>query len=100
MDLSDGLSLDLDRLCEASGTRAAIDDIPIFPGATPEQALHGGEDYELLFTVPPRSRVPKLFHDVPVTRIGTMLEGAPGARVLYKGKPLPALGHDHFRPPS
>lgn len=97
MDLSDGLSIDLTRLCEASGTSADIELLPIFPGATPEQALHGGEDYELLFTVPPRTRVPDSFHDIPLTRIGTMLGGAPVGRVLLAGRPLPVLGHDHFR---
>ena len=101
MDLSDGLSIDLARLCEASGTIAAIDALPIFPGATLEQALHGGEDYELLFTVRPGTRVPAVFHDIPLTRIGTMLPGTRRevgkARVLLGGRPLPALGHDHFR---
>ena len=42
MDLSDGLSLDLHRLCLESGLSAAIVAPPVFPGATLEQALHGG----------------------------------------------------------
>ena len=54
MDLSDGLSLDLRRLALASGLAAEIETPPVFRGATVEQALHGGEDYELLFTVPPQ----------------------------------------------
>ena len=62
MDLSDGLSLDLHRLCAASGLRAEIDGPTAYiAGATLEQALHGGEDYELLFTAPPRVRVPREF---------------------------------------
>ena len=101
MDLSDGLSLDLARMCQASGTSADLDRLPLFPGATLEQALHGGEDYELLFTVRPGTRVPDSFHGIPLTRIGTMLPGtsSKGAqgRVWLAGKPLPALGHDHFR---
>ena len=96
MDLSDGLSIDLTRMCQASGTSAAIDSVPLFPGATREQALHGGEDYELLFTVRRETRVPRAYHDIPLTRIGTMLKG-PAAHVLLDGKPLPILGHDHFR---
>ena len=50
MDLSDGLSLDLHRLCLASGVAAVVDRVPIVRGATLDRALHGGEDYELLFT--------------------------------------------------
>jgi len=96
MDLSDGLSIDLARMCEASETAAEIDRVPQFRGATREQALHGGEDYELLFTVRPHTRVPAMFRGIPLTRIGTMLNG-PGARVMMNGKPLAVLGHDHFR---
>ena len=55
LDLSDGLSLDLRRLCLASKQSAAIEAPPLYPGATLDEALHGGEDYELLFTVPPGS---------------------------------------------
>ena len=96
MDLSDGLSIDLARMCRASGISASIDHVPQFPGATMEQALHGGEDYELLFTVRPETLVPAAFRGIPLTRIGAMLKG-PEARVLFDGKPLPVLGHDHFR---
>jgi thiamine-monophosphate kinase len=96
MDLSDGLSLDLRRMALASGLEAAIDPPPRFPGATLEQVLHGGEDYELLFTVRPRSEVPRSFGGVPLTRIGTMRRGKPGA-VYLAGQPLPPLGYDHFR---
>jgi thiamine-monophosphate kinase len=96
MDLSDGLSLDLHRMCAASGLRAEIGAPPVFPGATREQALHGGEDYELLFTVPARARVPAAFEGLPLTRIGTMREGNPGG-VQLDGAPLPALGYDHLR---
>ena len=58
MDLSDGLSLDLNRMCVASRVSAAIEAPPVFPGASMDQALHGGEDYELLFTLPPKRRLP------------------------------------------
>jgi len=98
MDLSDGLSIDLDRMCRASNTTARLDRLPIFRGATRDQALHGGEDYELLFTAPPRSRLPQVFDGIPITRIGTMHEGAAsGPRVFLDGQPVPVLGHDHFR---
>lgn len=97
MDLSDGLSLDLHRLCVASHVAAEIVAPPVFPGATLEQALHGGEDYELLFTVPPRVRVPARFENLPLTRIGVIRRG-PAGRVLLAGQPLARLGYDHFRP--
>lgn len=93
MDLSDGLSLDLARLCKASGLRAEIGLPPIYAGATLEQALHGGEDYELLFTVPPRVEVPMEFEGVPLTRIGTMRRGS---GVVLNGVELEAGGWDHF----
>jgi thiamine-monophosphate kinase len=96
MDLSDGISLDLHRLALASGLEAAIDPPPPFPGASPEQALHGGEDYELLFTVRPLAKVPARFENIPLTRIGVMRRGQPGV-VYLCGTPLAALGYDHFR---
>jgi thiamine-monophosphate kinase len=96
MDLSDGISIDLARMCAASGTAAEIEELPLFPGATLEQALHGGEDYELLFTVQARTRVPPEYRGLPLTRIGTMRRG-PAGRVFLNGDPLPPLGHDHFR---
>lgn len=83
MDLSDGLSTDLARLCAASeaGARLYADRIPRITPATPsaeplaklrldslQLALHGGDDYELLFTVSP-SRLKRL-------------RGAPGFRQL------------------
>jgi thiamine-monophosphate kinase len=96
MDLSDGISIDLSRMALASGLEAAIEPPPRFPGASPEQALHGGEDYELLFTVRPRAAVPARFGSIPLTRIGAMRRGHAGA-VYLSGKPLAALGYDHFR---
>ena len=80
MDISDGLSLDLQRLCLASGVAAEIIAPPAFPGATLDQALHGGEDYELLFTVRPGRRLPP--SPVPLTRIGTVRKGPSRRRLL------------------
>lgn len=94
MDLSDGLSLDLQRMCEASKLKAEIGLPPQFRGATAEQALHGGEDYELLFTLPPRVDPPAEFEGLPLTRIGLMRRGA---GVELEGSPLEARGWDHFR---
>ena len=54
MDISDGLALDLSRLCRASriGARIELARIPTHPAAMPGEALGGGEDYELLATLP------------------------------------------------
>jgi thiamine-monophosphate kinase len=96
MDLSDGISLDLRRMALASGLEAAIEAPPRFPGASEQQSLHGGEDYELLFTARPGVKVPARFGNVSLTRIGVMRRGRAGA-VYLSGRPLPALGYDHFR---
>jgi thiamine-monophosphate kinase len=98
MDLSDGLSLDLHRLCKASGLSAEIEAPPIFRGATLTQALHGGEDYELLFTLPARRPVPERFEGLRLTRIGTMRKGRAG-EVRWNGAALEPQGYDHFRKP-
>jgi len=90
MDLSDGLSLDLRRLCLASGVAAVVDRVPIVGGATLDRALHGGEDYELLFTLPPRKSPPR-----GTTLIGTIVKGHAGS-VQFQGQPLAPRGYDHF----
>lgn len=94
IDLSDGLSLDLYRLCAASGVAAEIDRLPVFRGSTEERALHGGEDYELLFTVPKDAEAPR-----GVTRIGRMVRGVAG-QIRFRGRPLEPRGYDHFRKDS
>jgi thiamine-monophosphate kinase len=99
IDLSDGLSLDLRRICLASGVAAEISAPPRSPGASLDQALHGGEEYELLFTVPGGTKVPERFEGLQLTRLGSIVRGSPGA-VHMDGKPLPALGYDHFRGPE
>jgi len=89
MDISDGLALDLHRLCRESGVAAELDRVPLLKGATLDQALHDGEDYELLFTAPPRVKTP----GIPIGRI---TKGKPGA-VRFEGRILAAIGYDHTR---
>jgi len=98
MDVSDGLSLDLERLCLASGVDAEITFPPQFPGSSPEQALHGGEDYELLFTVPEGQKVPSRFRDLELTQIGRITRPkSNGGSVFLNSERLRAQGYDHFR---
>lgn len=84
MDLSDGLSVDLARLCEASKVGAHLDSIPMARGATLRDALHRGEDYELLFTSPKALEFP---------RIGRVIAEK---GITLMGQTLPPLGYDHF----
>lgn len=99
MDLSDGLSLDLFRMAAESRVGAEIwaEALPVFPGANRNQALHGGEDYELLFTLGSGRQVPQSFEGIPLTAIGVVtpdrrlsLIGARGRRSR-----LPVGGFQH-----
>ena len=89
MDISDGLALDLHRLCRESGVAAELDKVPLLKGATLDQALHDGEDYELLFTAPPLARAPGI-------SIGRITKGKPGS-VRFQGRILKPIGYDHTR---
>jgi len=107
IDLSDGLSTDLSHICKESGVGAEIaaDDVPrARVGRKCESvdlrlALHGGEDYELLFTAPRHKRVPASIAGVPVTAIGRI---TPIRRMLLRKstrglEPLNPQGWEHFR---
>jgi thiamine-monophosphate kinase len=96
MDVSDGLSTDLARLAKASGLAAQLEGpLPRFPGASEEDVLHGGDDYELLFTASPKAGIPGNLAGLPLTRIGRMAEGEPGA-VFLEGTAIAPGGWDHF----
>jgi len=103
LDLSDGLSTDLMRLCRESGVGAEVEAaaLPVHPGATLEAALNGGEDYELLFTARPGTKIPPSIGGVAVTRIGRMVRTpSRGPLVVLGGaewkRPLEARGWEHF----
>ena len=113
IDLSDGLSSDLQRLVEANDSRIGfvIDAarVPIAPAARGRlaAALHDGEDFELLFTIAPRHapalkrRWPAAF-DLPLTQIGCVSRAAhPPVRLHHAGDTITPLlpgGYDHFAP--
>lgn len=103
IDLSDGLSTDLTHLCEESRVAAEIDParLPISPQATLEQALHGGEDYELLFAARPRTRLPEEVAGIPITQIGRIVRARSGrSSISILGSEGPRLlephGWQHF----
>lgn len=95
IDLSDGLSSDLNHICSESGVGALIESalLPIDPmvvelcgrrALDPLQlALHGGEDYELLFTVQASDvpKLPKRVDGVGITRIGEIKEAGNGVKI-------------------
>ena len=112
MDLSDGLSSDLLRLCAASGVGVRLESgrIPCLRnqelarkrGLDPLRlALHGGDDYELLFTVPLRKtkRLPPTFQRLPLTPIGKTTKEPKLVLLDENGReqPLAAGGWDPFR---
>lgn len=73
IDVSDGLGADLGHLCDESGVGVELFRVPVAAGATEEQALGGGEDYELVFTAPDAERVAEAFAEAGLTvpeRIG------------------------------
>ncbi|MGA8535349.1 MAG: AIR synthase-related protein, partial [Candidatus Tumulicola sp.] len=110
IDISDGLSTDLDRLCAAGGCGAVVESVPVAEaaravatqkGTDPERyALGGGEDFELLVAIAPRAfahlarRFAQRFRR-PLQRIGS-LRAQSG--IDFRGEPLERSGWDHFAP--
>jgi thiamine-monophosphate kinase len=107
IDTSDGLSTDLTHICDESGVGAEVDatDIPRARVGRPPRsvdldlALHGGEDYELLFTVSARARVPRALAGVALTEIGRITSSQ---KIILRttdgtSQPLKPRGWEHFR---
>jgi thiamine-monophosphate kinase len=116
IDVSDGLSTDLAHICEESGLAAELDAaaIPVhrlaveaeragWVSSAMEQALNGGDDYELLFTASDDVRVPRRIAGVEVRRIGRMVRRRAGrAQMMLRDadghvRAVEARGWEHFR---
>ena len=107
IDTSDGLSTDLAHICEESGVGAELqtEALPRARVGKPlrdvdlDLVLHGGEDYELLFTAPHNKRIPSRIAGVPVTKIGQI---TPRRKILLTNRSratcqLEPRGWEHFR---
>ena len=106
IDISDGLSTDLHHICEESAVGAELiaEAIPRTRIGKPDSrvdlrwALHGGEDYELLFTAPKNKNVPSRISNIPVTEIGRIVQGRRiSLRSGGKVRTLKSQGWEHFR---
>jgi len=109
IDVSDGLGSEVTHICEESGTGARIDygTIPLssetieaaraVSGDPREYALYGGEDFELVFTLPPDQRE-ALLHEIPdFTVVGEILKKEEGIFIRKDGRDLALKqGYDHF----
>jgi thiamine-monophosphate kinase len=102
IDVSDGLLIDLSRICDESRVGALIyrEKIPVSPelkqvasrlGLSPlKLAFSGGEDYELLFTAPPQKRV-RAIHIGEIVKRGRFIIDRSGGK-----KPFSPKGYQHF----
>ena len=126
IDISDGLSTDLNHICEESKVGAIIYEDEVFAAsadslrfvsghdfsraenettkiralapANLELVLHGGEEYELLFTAHPNRRIPQQIAGIAITRIGEVVRGS-AMKLEADGRTrvLKPAGWEHFR---
>jgi thiamine-monophosphate kinase len=101
IDVSDGLSSDLTHIIEESKVSARIykDRLPLAQGATESEALHGGEEYELIITAP---NLPSEIEGVQLSHIGEIVESAGKHQVLLidgtNQSVIEPRGWDHYSP--
>jgi thiamine-monophosphate kinase len=110
IDISDGLSTDLSHVCEESGVGADVWETALPLGAIGKPArkvalacgLHGGDDYELLFTADPGTHVPRRIAGISITHIGEITRASRMQLIHRDGSrtKLLASGWEHFRKPA
>jgi thiamine-monophosphate kinase len=96
VDVSDGFLADLVHVAEASGVGVALDEVPVCAGASPEEALDGGEDYELILTTGDPARLVAAFGEAglrPPVAVGRCT-GTPGELTLA-GRAVRPAGWRH-----
>jgi thiamine-monophosphate kinase len=96
IDASDGFAADLRHLLRCSGVGVRLDGVPRADGATDDEALGGGEDYELLFTAPPSADISASFAASglrPPIPVGRCTDDRDEATLA--GRPLPSAGWEH-----
>lgn len=103
IDVSDGLSVDLLHICQESHVDAVIDGpaIPVADESSLQLALDSGDDYELLFTARPKSRIPRRITGVTITEIGSIQKPSAKPAVWLRDaggrlRRLKPLGWQHF----
>jgi thiamine-monophosphate kinase len=102
IDVSDGLAADLWHLADASKVGFELQDVPVFPGASLDDALGGGEDYELVIAVQDAERLEAEFKArglAPPILMGRCVEES--SRRSLRGEHLKSMGYEHrFEDPA
>ncbi len=96
IDVSDGLLADLGHVADASGVGFRLDEVPVAPGATLEEALGGGEDYELVVATADSEHLGAAFAEagLPAPILIGSCTADPAERTLA-GEPAPSIGWQH-----
>jgi thiamine-monophosphate kinase len=108
IDVSDGIALDVSRVCEASGTGCLLyaENIPLSQGLTLKDALYYGESFELLFTmsVEKAQKLPSRENNKGLAGffvIGVVTRRSKGMKIVGvpgKTRDIELKGYDHFTP--
>lgn len=95
IDVSDGLIADLNHICERSNVGATLTLIPIANGATLEQSLYGGEDYEIIFSHPDKAKVTNAFRQLGCEQPIQIGYFTNSAGISHNGNLIEIRGYQH-----